>query len=217
MHVFRSRKSGLIDLARVLACGLAFTTILFSFSPSALAQVQRYRLKPEESRIVSKIKDPFGNIVSGSLRLREGQAGGDPERLRETGTVILVLDATSYDSDLGLRDKDVQEDYLEVRQYPSIRFASTSIVQVERSAPSGEGGSVLLRGTLTFHGVKKEITVPVALHYDGKRIVAEGRLQILLENFNIAAPSLLFLKAGNQVDVEFTIVGERSRFISEVR
>ena len=38
-------------------------------SPSApdLAEVQRFRLIPDESQIVTKIQDSFGNIVNGAL------------------------------------------------------------------------------------------------------------------------------------------------------
>jgi len=181
---------------------------LFLFQVSALAEVQRFRISPQESQIVTKIKDPFGNIVNGRLRLRQGEAAGDPERLQETGSVNLLIDASTYNSNLGLRDQDVQEYYLEVQQHPTIRFSSSALVKVERSAPSAESWQISLRGILDFHGVKKEISLPVRLRYEGKKFIAQGRLQILLEDFKIAVPSLLFLKAGNQVEVEFIIVGE---------
>ena len=209
MQFLHSQKPLLSLTARAAAYGLAVTVLLFLLELSAYAEVQRFRLNPEESHIVTKIKDPFGYFVSGTLRLREGQAGGDPDRLKETATANLLLDATSYDSDLGLRDKDVQEDYLEAQRYRTIRFSSSAVVQVDRSGPSGEGWTLLLRGTLAFHGIEKEITVPIRLRYESRRFVAQGRLQILLEDFKIDVPSLLFLKAGNRVDVEFSIVGER--------
>jgi hypothetical protein len=81
-----------------------------SFGPG-LAEVQRFRLIPDESRIVTKIKDPFGNVVNGALRLRQGEAGGDIERLQEMSSVSLVIDTRSYNSNIGLRDQDVQEYY----------------------------------------------------------------------------------------------------------
>lgn len=175
---------------------------------SALAQVQRFRLSPQESQIVTKIKDPFGNIVNGRLRIVQGEATGDPERLQETGSVNLLIDASSYNSNLGVRDQDVQEYYLEVQQHPTIRFSSNAVVKVEQAVPSKANWQISLRGTLDLHGVKKEISFPVRLRYEGKKIIAQGRLQILLEDFKIAVPRFLFLKAGNQVEVEFNIVGE---------
>jgi len=205
----RLHKSSMNLGIRAGVYGLVATTISFSSQTLVLADIQRFRLKPEKSVVTTKIKDPFGNIVGGSLRVREGEASADPNRLSESGTVNVLLDATSYDSDLGLRDKTVREDYLEVQQYPTIQFSARKVVEVERSVSVATSWNVLLRGTLLFHGVKKEITVPVGLRYEGKKVVAQGRLRILLEDFKVAVPNLLFLKAGNQVDVEFSIVGER--------
>src|SRR5438093_428631 len=38
---------------------------------------------------------------------------------------------------------------------------------------------------------------------------AQGSFRFSLEEFNISAPRLFFLESGNQVDVDFRIVGER--------
>jgi hypothetical protein len=66
--------------------------VLISPSAPALAEVQRFRLIPDESQIVTKIKDPFGGIVNGALRVRQGEAHGDIDRLQEVGSVSLVID-----------------------------------------------------------------------------------------------------------------------------
>ena len=106
--------------------------VLISPSAPASAEVQRFRLIPDESQIVTKVKDPFGSIVNGVLRVRQGEARGDIDRLQEVGSVSLVIDTRSYNSNIGLRDQDVQEYYLEVQQYPVIRFDSTGIQKIER-------------------------------------------------------------------------------------
>jgi polyisoprenoid-binding protein YceI len=185
--------------------------LLFLISPSAvpLAEVQRFRLIPEESQIVTKVKDPFGNIVDGALRLRQGEARGDIDRLQEVGSVSLVIDTRSYNSNIGLRDQDVQEHYLEVQQYPLIRFDSTSIEKIERPQSPEDLWQITVRGRLELHGVRRDVIVPVRLLYQTNKITAQGNFRFDLQDFNIRVPTLLFLKAGNEVDVEFRIVGER--------
>jgi polyisoprenoid-binding protein YceI len=106
---------------------LFISFVLSLLSPSAFAEVQRFRLDPKESRIATKTKDPFGNLVNGMFRLRQGEAWGDIDRLAETASVSLVIDASSYNSNIGLWDQDVQEYYLEVKQYPVIRLDSAGI------------------------------------------------------------------------------------------
>jgi polyisoprenoid-binding protein YceI len=183
--------------------------VLTSPSAPALAEVQRFRLIPDESQIVTKIKDPFGGIVNGALRVRQGEARGDIDRLQEEGSVSLVIDTRSYSSNIGLRDQDVQEYYLEVQQYPEIRFDSTGIQKIERPQSPEDLWQITLRGRLELHGVQREVIVPLRLLYQRNKVMAQGNFRFVLEDFNIRVPTLLFLKAGNQVDVEFRIVGER--------
>jgi len=183
--------------------------VLVSLSAPALAEVQSFRLIPDESQIITKIKDPFGSIVNGALRVRQGEARGDIDRLQEVGSVSLVIDTSSYNSNIGLRDQDVQEHYLEVQQYPVIRFNSTGIQNIKRPQSPEDLWQITVRGRLELHGVQKEVIVPVRLLYQTNKITAQGNFRLVLEDFNIRVPTLLFLKAGNQVDVEFRIVGER--------
>ena len=185
-----------------------FFVIALSFTP-AFAELQSFRLSPDESQIVTKIDDPFGNVVSGTLRLREGQARGDMDRLQETASVNLAIDASSYNSNLGLRDQDIQQYYLEVQRYPVIRFDSTGVQKIERPASPKESWQITIRGRLDLHGVESEVNVPVRLLYQGNKIIAEGDFRLPLERVKIPVPRLLFLKAGNQVRVDFRIVGER--------
>ncbi|MGH7824770.1 MAG: YceI family protein [Candidatus Binatia bacterium] len=183
--------------------------VLTSTSAPGLAELQRFRLIPDESQIITKIKDPFGNIVYGALRVRQGEARGDIDRLQEVGSVSLVIDTTSYNSNIGLRDQDVHEYYLEVKQYPVIRFDSTGIQKIERPQSPKDLWQITVRGRLQLHGVQREVLVPLRLFYQTNKIIAQGNLRLVLEDFNIRVPTLLFLKAGNQVDVDFRIVGER--------
>lgn len=182
--------------------------VLISFSAPTLAEVQRFRLIPDESQIATKIKDPFGGIVNGALRVRQGEARGDIDRLQEVGSVSLVIDTKSYNSNIGLRDQDVQEYYLEVQQYPVIRFNSTGIQKIERPQSPEDPWQITVRGRLELHGVQRDVLVPLRLLYQRNKITAQGNFRFVLEDFNMRVPTLLFLKAGNQVDVEFRIVGE---------
>jgi polyisoprenoid-binding protein YceI len=187
----------------------SLSLFLASASTPVLAEIQRFRLIPDESQIITKIKDPFGNLVNGALRLQQGEARGDIDRLQETGSVSLVIDTRSYNSSIGLRDQDVQEYYLEVQQHPVIRFNSTGINKVEQPQSPKDPWQVILRGRLDLHGVQREVIVALRLTYQTNKIIAQGNFRFVLEEFAIPTPKLLFLKAGNQVEVNFRIAGER--------
>ena len=178
-------------------------------SSAAFAEVQRFRLNPDQSRIVTRVNDPFGNAVEGTLRLREGEARGDIDRLPESAFVNLVIDVATYNSGLGMRDEDVRQNYLDVQRHPVIRLESGAIEKVEKPGSPGAPWLVTVKARLELHGVRRELIVPVRLFYEKDRIIAQGSFRFLLEDFEIAVPRLLFLRAGNEVQVEFRMVGDR--------
>jgi len=168
----------------------------------------RFKLLPQESHILTQVPNPFG-IVKGELTVREGVAEGDITDLQGTGRVRLTIDAASYNSNIGLRDEDVHENYLEVEQFPLITFTSTGIENGKKTSSPEKARKFTITGILELHGVKKEIRVPVKLSQEGKRIIVEGRTKILFDDFNINTPVLLFIRSGNHTEVSFRFVAEQ--------
>ncbi len=190
---------------------LSLLLLLFTLAPSLASEageIIRFKLLPQESQILTQVPNPFG-IVDGELTVRKGEAEGDTLDLQGTGKVRLTIDAASYNSNIGLRDEDVQENYLEVEQFPLITFTSTGI-ENGKKIPSPEiAREFTITGILELHGVKKEIRVPVKLSQEGKRIIVEGRTKILFDDFNINTPVLLFIRSGNHTEVSFRFVAEQ--------
>ncbi len=188
---------------------LLVVTLLQS-ATSASGQPLRFHLLPKESKVLTRIPDPFGQTVVGELTLREGEAQGQTNDLKGSGSVKLAIDAASYNSNLGLRDQDVQTYYLEAKDYPLIFFASSGVEEIREPKLSSDPWQLTIKGTLELHGTKREIRVPIKLTYQGKKLTAEGNAKILLKDFNIAVPTLLFyLRTGDQVEVTFRFVGEQ--------
>ncbi|MFQ5849322.1 MAG: YceI family protein [Candidatus Binatia bacterium] len=175
---------------------------------SAAGELIRFRLQPQESRILTQIPHPFGT-VNGEFALREGEANGDIKDLQRSASVRLTMDATSYSSGFGPRDQDVQENYLEADQYPVISFTSKGVETVKQPKSPDEAWEFTIKGVLELHGVERETQVPVKLTQRGKKITVEGGTRILLEHFNIATPSIFFFRAGDSVEVSFRFVGEQ--------
>jgi polyisoprenoid-binding protein YceI len=70
-------------------------------------------------------------------------------------SVSFTIQATSIDTKNADRDKHLRSaDFFDVEKYPTISFTSSKITK------TGEG-SFDVTGTLTMHGVSKEITLPV--------------------------------------------------------
>ena len=69
--------------------------------------------------------------------------------------VEITIDTSSLDSNHAKRDKHLRgNDFLDVKKFPTATFISTSFEELAN-------GKISLKGDLTFHGVKKNITINV--------------------------------------------------------
>ena len=71
----------------------------------------------------------------------------------------------------------MRDDVLHVAQYPEISFTSTHV------KPAGSGYKVT--ATLTMHGTTRELTVPVAVEFQGDTLVARGRFSVKQTDYGI--------------------------------
>jgi polyisoprenoid-binding protein YceI len=96
--------------------------------------------------IVSQVRGRF-NEFSGTVQL-------DAKNL-PSSSVEFQIKAASIDTNVPDRDKHLRSaDFFDVEKYPEITFKSKSI------KPAGKD-TYNVTGTLTLHGVSKEITLPV--------------------------------------------------------
>ena len=90
---------------------------------------------------------------------------------------------------------DVVEEYY----YPFVRFTSSKINKTENGFK--------VTGNLSFHGIIKELTIPVNLEEDNQTVIVTSDFSIMLTDFKIKRPALLTIKIRNQVDINVYLVG----------
>jgi polyisoprenoid-binding protein YceI len=90
---------------------------------------------------------------------------------------------------------DVIEDYF----YPVVSFTSSSITKKENQ--------YYINGILFFHGIKKEMMIPVNLNIDNQKIIVDADFTISLSDYKIKRPSLLTIKMKDDVAIKFFLVG----------
>jgi polyisoprenoid-binding protein YceI len=106
--------------------------------------------------LVTQVGGRFDDF-SGAIEL-------DPKNLANS-SVEFKINAASIDTDNENRDKHLRSpDFFDVEKYPEITFKSKSI------KPAGKD-TYHVTGTLTLHGVSKEVTLPVT--YLGQ--IAQGK------------------------------------------
>jgi polyisoprenoid-binding protein YceI len=124
---------------------------LFAFSQPGLAEVQTYKIDPEHSFANWEIRHVVA-LTSGTFHDVKGKILLDTENLARS-TVEAVISVYSLNSSHLRRDVHLLTDeYLDARDYPEMKFVSTSM-----QPTSAERGT--LTGLLTLRGVTKPVTL----------------------------------------------------------
>ena len=110
----------------------------------------------------------------------------------------LRVDLTTFDSGVSNRDSNMLTN-LDAFQYPDVLYVSNEI--------SMEGMNASIKGQLTFHGITKDLNLTAdILLTDGFN--AEGSFTILLSDYEVERPVLLFKKIGDEIKLNFHIVAK---------
>lgn len=111
--------------------------------------------------------------------------------------VAILSKVSAFDSKSSNRDAHMLE-VTEALKYPNISFSSTAVTE-------SATGELEVKGTLQFHGVKKEISFKGLRNKKGNSTVVTGNFIFLLEDFNIERPSFMLKKVDNEVKVAFEV------------
>ena len=115
-----------------------------------------------------------------------------------TNSCSLLVDLATFDSGNSNRDSNMLT-YLDVFQYPEVMFDSNEIFV--------EGINASIKGKLTFHGITKDINLTADISFnDGFN--AEGSFIILLSEYEVERPVLLFKKIADEMKLKFHIVAK---------
>ncbi len=101
--------------------------------------------------------------------------------------------------------KVLHEEVLASARFPTIKFRSTSITNVQKS---GGHRSFTLNGDLTLRGVTRRVAFPVKVTINGNQLRATGEENIKQTDFGLTPYSggLGTIKIGDQLKVSFVIV-----------
>ena len=187
-------------------------------SPGAPPRVS-YRIDVPHSRFaVSTETTGMSSMFGHDHKLEVGDYGGEVKLVPEhpaTASLELAVRADSLravderDDDVSAEiDAALREQVLETRKYPTITFKSRAVKAVARADGMFDGTGA---GTIDLHGVRREVTVPVTLAFQGDSLRATGTLQLRQRDFKIAPFSFAggTVTVADRVTLSFTIVARR--------
>lgn len=147
---------------------------------------------------VSRITKAVESHVGGFSQF-EGTIEAEDEE-SETAQIRVTVDMTSVFSDNRLLTTTIKnKGWLEVGEYPTSRFISTSVEKTE--------SGYMVTGDLTLHGVTKSISFPVTAEKKQDMLVGEARFTMNRLDFGIVEGEGMIQKiAGALADVRNDIV-----------
>ena len=137
-----------------------------------------------------------GSGADGTFRGLTGTLVFDPAAPAQ-GQFNVTLDARTINTGNKTKDKHARGDsWFDVEQYPEIHFRSSKI------EPSGD--DYQMTGTLTLHGVAKEITFPFTFTPQGNAGTFSGTFTVDREEFGIDGPFFAFT-VGDDFEVSLNV------------
>lgn len=102
-----------------------------------------------------------------------------------------------------LMEEHFNENYAESDQHPKATFRG-QIDGFSFDSLSTSESSTSVNGSLTFHGVTKEINdIPMTLKLVDSKVVLSGTFKVLVSDFDIEIPKIVANKLSNEVKVDF--------------
>ena len=102
--------------------------------------------------------------------------------------VAIDADLRTLESDESFRDGTLAGQALETDRFPTATFALTEPIEFGTIPAEGETVKIDARGTLTLHGVTRDVTVPLDAKLVNDVIVVTGQLDIAFADYGIEKP-----------------------------
>jgi polyisoprenoid-binding protein YceI len=141
--------------------------------------------------------------VRGTFQFKGGALAVDPDSTLAQGE--LLVDATTGRTGNAGRDKEMQEEVLESKRYPSIFF---HVEHVRGQLPKTDGSSdVIAEGMLNIHGADHPLQMKVHLVRVGNALSASTHFTVPYVEWGMKNPRGSFLHLGKTVQVDVSAKG----------
>jgi polyisoprenoid-binding protein YceI len=187
---------------RTLVVSALFSLLL----ASATFATDKYELDPVHTRIGFTARHLMINNVSGRFTDFTGNILYDEQDVTKSSVAVKIQTA-SVSTENKMRDDDLRSaNFFDIAKYPEITFQSSRIEK------QGDGYTCV--GTLTMHGVSKEITIPFTIlgkvkdPWGNTRVGLEAELKVDRRDWGLTYSKTLDsggLVVGNDIKIDLNI------------
>lgn len=115
------------------------------------------------------------------------------------------IDLNNINTGIGLRDRHMRENYLETKRYPFGEFVGKIKKNVDLTKGQKQKATVV--GNFKIHGIEKKVEVIGIIQRSAdNELVLETSFTILLTDYNIDIPKVMFLELANDQKVKIRAI-----------
>jgi polyisoprenoid-binding protein YceI len=100
-----------------------------------------------------------------------------------------TADLSTLESDESFRDGAIRNQAIETAKFPSATFELSEPIELDKIPAEGTKTSVDASGTLTLHGVTKDVTIPLEAQRTGDTIAVTGQIDLAFADYGIQKPT----------------------------
>jgi len=178
---------------------LGLTLAVLSLYGAALA-ADEFKIDPNHSSVNFAVPHAGVSTVVGRFTSFDGKIVFDDKDVTKS-SVNVTIKTDSINTDVQRRDEDLRNNYFEVAKFPEITFQSKSVEK--------KGNDYVAHGTLTIHGVSKDVDLPFefkgpvdAGQNRGKVMGAHGWLTVNRQDFGVGKATPMI---GNDVKIDLYV------------
>ena len=147
--------------------------------------------------------------VGGGFEARSRALVGSLELQSERPVVLtgeLMVDLTTLDTGIGLRNEHLRNQYLEVGKGNGFDKAVLSGLQLGEVDPATFQGRTGFSGHLTLHGMKVAVKGDAAIRREASSVLVEASFPVKIADHGIAKPQYLGVGVRDEVQVKVSLV-----------
>jgi len=171
-----------------------FYVAIFTLLLAANTATAQTKLFTKTGTITFKSKTPLENIEAVNNKVLSVWE-------ITTGNIEFSLLIKGFEFDRALMQEHFNENYMESDKYPKAVFKGVVENSKNIILTSNDNYFLKVNGTLTMHGVTKQITLPVTIKVKNGEANAMAGFSIIPQDYNIKIPGLVADKINKKIDV----------------
>ncbi|MEB2783056.1 YceI family protein [Algoriphagus persicinus] len=124
-----------------------------------------------------------------------------------SGEAVFLIPISGFEFRKSLMKEHFNENYLESDKFPEAYFRG----KISGYSPGISQSNAVAEGELTIHGVTKPVKIRGAIRDQGGKIEMQAVFQVVLEDYHIEIPRLMFQNIAEEVEVSIKFEFKRQK------